>query len=141
MILETPFPREEYDARVARVLETMGAAFFSLDRAWRFDYVNAEAERLRHRRAEEGIAKRGQNEPERHLMHGPILVPLAELIDLSGGDTVINFTNDGPDQLHFAGFDVFPEGTTVELRLSEESVRIGRTEDWSWWRAVRRTFL
>jgi PAS domain S-box-containing protein len=34
------------DARVARVLETMGAAFFSLDRAWRFDYVNAEAERL-----------------------------------------------------------------------------------------------
>lgn len=34
-----------------------------------------------------------------------------------------------------------PEGTTVELRLSEESVKIGRTEDWSWWRAVRRTFL
>jgi PAS domain S-box-containing protein len=34
------------DARVARVLETMGAAFFSLDRSWRFDYVNAEAERL-----------------------------------------------------------------------------------------------
>ena len=34
------------DARVARVLETMSAAFFSVDRAWRFDYVNAEAERL-----------------------------------------------------------------------------------------------
>jgi PAS domain S-box-containing protein len=34
------------DARVARVLETMSAAFFSLDREWRFDYVNAEAERL-----------------------------------------------------------------------------------------------
>jgi PAS domain S-box-containing protein len=34
------------DARVARVLETMGAAFFSLDRSWRFDYVNAEAVRL-----------------------------------------------------------------------------------------------
>jgi NAD+ kinase len=29
----------------------------------------------------------------------------------------------------------------VEIRLSSESVRIGRTEDWSWWRAVRRTFL
>lgn len=34
--------------------------------------------------------------------------------DLSGGDSVINFVNDGPDQPHFAGFDVFPEGTTVE---------------------------
>ena len=34
------------DARVARVLETMSAAFYSLDRNWRFSYVNAEAERL-----------------------------------------------------------------------------------------------
>ncbi len=33
------------DARVARVLEAMNAAFFSLDREWRFTYVNAEAER------------------------------------------------------------------------------------------------
>jgi PAS domain S-box-containing protein len=41
------------DARVARVLETMGAAFFSLDRSWRFDYVNAEAERLLGRSREE----------------------------------------------------------------------------------------
>jgi PAS domain S-box-containing protein len=32
--------------RVVRVLESMNAAFFSLDRNWRFDYVNAEAERL-----------------------------------------------------------------------------------------------
>lgn len=34
-----------------------------------------------------------------------------------------------------------PAGGIVELRLSDESVKIGRTEDWSWWRAVRRTFL
>jgi PAS domain S-box-containing protein len=34
------------DARVARVLEAMNAAFFALDREWRFTYVNAEAERL-----------------------------------------------------------------------------------------------
>ena len=33
-------------ARVARVLEAMSAAFFSLDVEWRFSYVNAEAERL-----------------------------------------------------------------------------------------------
>lgn len=35
-------------------------------------------------------------------------------LDISGGDEVINFTNDGPAQPHFAGFDVYPEGTTVE---------------------------
>ncbi len=36
----------EQDARVARVLESMPTAFFSLDRDWRFTYVNAEAERV-----------------------------------------------------------------------------------------------
>jgi serine phosphatase RsbU (regulator of sigma subunit) len=34
------------DARVARVLESMNAAFFALDRDWRFTYVNGEAERV-----------------------------------------------------------------------------------------------
>ncbi|RZS91106.1 PAS domain S-box-containing protein [Motilibacter rhizosphaerae] len=34
------------DARVARVLESMNAAFFLLDREWRFAYVNGHAERL-----------------------------------------------------------------------------------------------
>ena len=41
------------DARVARVLEAMNAAFFSLDREWRFTYVNAEAERVLARTREE----------------------------------------------------------------------------------------
>ena len=41
------------DARVARVLESMPAAFYSLDRGWRFSYVNAEAERLLGRSREE----------------------------------------------------------------------------------------
>ncbi|WP_308469945.1 SpoIIE family protein phosphatase [Kineococcus rubinsiae] len=41
------------DARVARVLESMTTAFFSLDREWRFTYVNAEAERLLGRPAAE----------------------------------------------------------------------------------------
>ncbi|WP_205705554.1 SpoIIE family protein phosphatase, partial [Kineococcus indalonis] len=36
----------ESDARVTRVLETMSSAFFSLDRDWRFTYVNAHAEKL-----------------------------------------------------------------------------------------------
>ncbi len=41
------------DARLTRVLETMSAAFYSLDARWRFTYVNAEAERLLGRRREE----------------------------------------------------------------------------------------
>lgn len=36
---------------------------------------------------------------------------------------------------------VIPAGGRVEVRLSRESVRIGRTDEWTWWRAVRRTFL
>ncbi|WP_432491968.1 SpoIIE family protein phosphatase [Kineococcus auxinigenes] len=43
----------EHDTRIARVLESMSAAFYSLDRDWRFTYVNAEAERLLGRRREE----------------------------------------------------------------------------------------
>ena len=34
-----------------------------------------------------------------------------------------------------------PEGERVRIRLSQKSVKIGRTDEWSWWRAVRRTFL
>jgi serine phosphatase RsbU (regulator of sigma subunit)/PAS domain-containing protein len=40
-------------ARVTRVLEAMNAAFFALDRQWRFIYVNAEAERVLQRSREE----------------------------------------------------------------------------------------
>ncbi|MBB2924474.1 SpoIIE family protein phosphatase [Cellulomonas cellasea] len=43
----------ESDARLTRVLETMSAAFYSLDAHWRFTYVNAEAERLLGRHREE----------------------------------------------------------------------------------------
>jgi len=34
--------------------------------------------------------------------------------DIEAGDTVINFTNDGPNEVHFASVSVFPEGTTTE---------------------------
>ncbi len=43
----------EGEARVLRLLETMSAAFFSLDREWRFTYVNAVAERLLQRSRDE----------------------------------------------------------------------------------------
>jgi len=36
----------DVQARTARVLEAMSAAFYSVDSDWRFTYVNAEAERL-----------------------------------------------------------------------------------------------
>ena len=39
--------------RLGRVLETMSTAFFTLDRDWRFTYVNAEAERILLRRRDE----------------------------------------------------------------------------------------
>ncbi|WP_298457432.1 SpoIIE family protein phosphatase [uncultured Cellulomonas sp.] len=38
--------RQAGEARTARVLESMPTAFFSLDRDWRFRYVNAEGERV-----------------------------------------------------------------------------------------------
>lgn len=38
-------------------------------------------------------------------------------VDLEAGDTTINFTNDGPDQPHFAGFDRYEAGTTPEEAL------------------------
>ncbi len=34
-----------------------------------------------------------------------------------------------------------PTGGWIRIKLSEKSVKIGRTSDWTWWRAVRRTFL
>jgi PAS domain S-box-containing protein len=42
---DTTLQRED-DVRISRLLEAMKAAFFSLDRDWRFSYVNAEAERM-----------------------------------------------------------------------------------------------
>jgi NAD+ kinase len=46
------------------------------------------------------------------------------LLSLDGGD---------PEQIL--------AGEHLSVGLSHESVKIGRTDEWSWWRAVRRTFL
>jgi PAS domain S-box-containing protein len=43
--------------RLGRVLETMSTAFFTLDRQYRFTYLNAEAERLMGRRRDELIGE------------------------------------------------------------------------------------
>ena len=57
---------------------------------------------------------------------------VAEL-KLVGREALLTLDGDDPREI--------PAGWSVEIRLSRESVKIGRTEDWSWWRAVRRTFL
>ncbi len=36
------------------------------------------------------------------------------VVDVSDGDTTINFANAGPEQIHFAGLGLMPEGTDVE---------------------------
>ncbi|ABG04416.1 NAD(+) kinase [Rubrobacter xylanophilus DSM 9941] len=48
-------------------------------------------------------------------------------------DALLSLDGEEPRELH--------AGDTVRVRLSAESVKIGRTDDWTWWRAVRRTFL
>ncbi|WP_291886377.1 SpoIIE family protein phosphatase [Cellulomonas sp.] len=49
--------RHVEDVRVARVLETMPAAFFLLDDEWRFRHLNAEAERILGRRRVELLGR------------------------------------------------------------------------------------
>jgi NAD+ kinase len=46
------------------------------------------------------------------------------LLSLDGGD---------PEQI--------PAGEHLLVGLSHQTVKIGRTDEWTWWRAVRRTFL
>lgn len=53
---ETTGSREP-DARLARVLESMATPFLLLDDAWRFTYVNAEAERVLRRSRTELLGK------------------------------------------------------------------------------------
>jgi NAD+ kinase len=66
----------------------------------------------------------------RPLVLGDDQVTQLKLVDR---DALLSLDGDEPREI--------PAGGRIEIRLSRESVKIGRTEDWSWWRAVRRTFL
>lgn len=66
----------------------------------------------------------------RPLILGKDQVTELKLIDR---DAFLSLDGDEPREI--------PAGGRIEIKLSTESVKIGRTEDWSWWRAVRRTFL
>lgn len=54
-------------------------------------------------------------------------------LTLTGRGALLSLDGEEPHELE--------AGTTVGVGLSRESIKIGRTDEWSWWRAVRRTFL
>jgi NAD+ kinase len=66
----------------------------------------------------------------RPLVLGEDQVAELKLVDR---DALLSLDGDEPREIRVGG--------RMEIKLSRESVKIGRTEDWSWWRAVRRTFL
>ncbi len=78
-----------------------------------------------------------------------VLVPIAPHSLVSrplvlGEDQAVELrVTDRPALLSVDGDEPLPvhAGGRVRLGLSRESVKIGRTDEWSWWRAVRRTFL
>lgn len=78
-----------------------------------------------------------------------VMVPIAPHSLISrplvlGEDQVVELTvTERPSLVSVDGGDPveLPEGGCVRLSLSRERVRIGRTDEWTWWRAVRRTFL
>jgi len=69
------------------------------------------------------------------LVSRPLVLGEEQVVELKIVDREALLSLDGDDPREVS------EGEKVEIRLSNKSVRIGRTDDWSWWRAVRRTFL
>ena len=69
------------------------------------------------------------------LVSRPLVLGAEQVVELelAERDALLSVDGDEPREV--------PAGGRVEIGLSGESVRIGRTDDWSWWRAVRRTFL
>src|SRR4028118_2140896 len=65
----------------------------------------------------------------------PLVLGQEQVVELEVVDREALLSLDGGDPREVK------EGGKIEIRLSPRSVRIGRTDDWSWWRAVRRTFL
>jgi NAD+ kinase len=69
------------------------------------------------------------------LVSRPLVLGVEQVaeLELVGREALLSLDGEEPREI--------PAGGRVEIKLSRESVKIGRTEDWSWWRAVRRTFL
>ncbi len=69
------------------------------------------------------------------LVSRPLVLGEEQVVELKIVDREALLSLDGDEPREVS------EGEVVEIRLSSRSVRIGRTDDWGWWRAVRRTFL
>lgn len=69
------------------------------------------------------------------LISRPLVLGEEQTVELGVTERSALLSIDGDEPLPV------PAGGLITLGLSRESVRIGRTDGWSWWRAVRRTFL
>jgi len=69
------------------------------------------------------------------LLSRPLILGQDQVAELRVKDPGALLSLDGGEP------EEIPDGGRVRFGLSRMSVKIGRTDEWSWWRAVRRTFL
>ena len=69
------------------------------------------------------------------LVSRPLVLGADQVVELRVKEREALLSLDGGDP------EEIPAGDHLSVGLGQESVRIGRTDDWTWWRAVRRTFL
>jgi NAD+ kinase len=69
------------------------------------------------------------------LISRPLVLGEDQVVELRVKERGALLSLDGGDPEQIAA------GEHLLVGLSHESVKIGRTDEWSWWRAVRRTFL
>jgi NAD+ kinase len=69
------------------------------------------------------------------LVSRPLVLGADQAVELRVSEREALLSLDGSDP------EEIPDGESLSVGLSRMSVKIGRTDDWTWWRAVRRTFL
>jgi NAD+ kinase len=69
------------------------------------------------------------------LVSRPLVLGADQAVELRVSEREALLSLDGSDA------EEIPDGESLSVGLSRMSVKIGRTDDWTWWRAVRRTFL
>ena len=69
------------------------------------------------------------------LVSRPLVLGEDQVLELriKERNALLSLDGDDPEQI--------PAGEHLLVGLSHETVKIGRTDEWTWWRAVRRTFL
>ena len=69
------------------------------------------------------------------LLTRPLILGKDQVAELKVRERGALLSVDGGDP------EEIPDGASVSFGLSKETVKIGRTDEWTWWRAVRNTFL